>query len=448
MSYNVNRNVTDAFYRYKMPKLMAKVEGKGNGIKTVIVNMIDVAKAIGCPPTYPCKFFGCELGAQTQFDFKNDRYIVNGSHDANKLQELLDVFIRKFILCQECENPETVMFPNEKKGSIKQTCRACGHQIQVDMRHKLTTFILKNPPDVKPDQQGNSKTQKKNRGKNNLQPGSPSGGGSASDNDQNGADDDDDDWATVDVSEAAVAERMKGLSSRVKHLTVSNNADKTQSQRLQLFFDYCKKKVDDGVLVPTADVSVFKDIDAEAVNLEVKDNKAVMALVELLCDENCIKQLSQYRILLLIFTHDQVKVQRYLLGALEKLTELKKEALLNKFPIILKTLYDNDIVDEEVLLEWGKKASKKYVCKELALELQQKAQPFLKWLAEAEEDSSSSEAEDSAEDDLEIEYDEKARGVSLKEQESKAQAPKRLAVAEIKGKQDEDDGSDIDIDDI
>lgn len=30
---------------------MAKVEGKGNGIKTVIVNMAEVAKAIGRPAT-------------------------------------------------------------------------------------------------------------------------------------------------------------------------------------------------------------------------------------------------------------------------------------------------------------------------------------------------------------------------------------------------------------
>lgn len=50
-SVNVNRNVSDAFYRYKMPRLMAKVEGKGNGIKTVIVNMAEVAKAIGRPAT-------------------------------------------------------------------------------------------------------------------------------------------------------------------------------------------------------------------------------------------------------------------------------------------------------------------------------------------------------------------------------------------------------------
>lgn len=76
---NVNRNVTDIFYRYKMPRIAAKVEGKGNGIKTVIVNMAEVAKAIGRPATYPTKYFGCELGAQTQFDHK----VCESSHPLN-----------------------------------------------------------------------------------------------------------------------------------------------------------------------------------------------------------------------------------------------------------------------------------------------------------------------------------------------------------------------------
>uniref|UniRef100_A0A8D3C4J4 Eukaryotic translation initiation factor 5 n=1 Tax=Scophthalmus maximus TaxID=52904 RepID=A0A8D3C4J4_SCOMX len=149
MSVNVNRSVSDQFYRYKMPRLIAKVEGKGNGIKTVIVNMVDVAKALNRPPTYPTKFFGCELGAQTQFDSKNDRYIVNGSHEANKLQDMLDGFIRKFVLCTECDNPETDLNVNPKKQTIGTSCKACGNRGMLDTRHKLCTFILKNPPGEK-----------------------------------------------------------------------------------------------------------------------------------------------------------------------------------------------------------------------------------------------------------------------------------------------------------
>jgi translation initiation factor 5 len=30
---------------------MAKVEGKGNGVKTVIPNMAEIARALGRPPT-------------------------------------------------------------------------------------------------------------------------------------------------------------------------------------------------------------------------------------------------------------------------------------------------------------------------------------------------------------------------------------------------------------
>lgn len=54
-----------------------------------------------------CKYFGCELGAQTQMDTKVGRYIVNGAHEGSKLQDMLDGFIRKFVLCPECDNPET-----------------------------------------------------------------------------------------------------------------------------------------------------------------------------------------------------------------------------------------------------------------------------------------------------------------------------------------------------
>ena len=73
--------------------------------------------------TDPTKYFGCELGAQTQFDTKNDRYIVNGSHEASKLQDLLDSFIKRFVLCPECDNPETKLVSSD--GNLAQTESRC-----------------------------------------------------------------------------------------------------------------------------------------------------------------------------------------------------------------------------------------------------------------------------------------------------------------------------------
>ncbi|XP_050690968.1 eukaryotic translation initiation factor 5-like [Eriocheir sinensis] len=468
MSYNVNRSVMDAFYRYKMPKIMAKVEGKGNGIKTVVVNMVDVAKALGRPPTYPCKYFGCELGAQTQFDTKNDRYIVNGSHDAAKLQDLLDGFIKRFVLCPECENPETVLFPNEKKGIIKQSCKACGYQGMLDMRHKLTTYILKNHPDTKPNQPGTALTKRKERSKkaengqkDSLRPNSPRADKSdASDDNMNGdADDLDDDWS-LDVSEAAMKERQRGLTAGVKNLTVSNDIEKTQSERLEVFFEYCKAKKEEGLLRPGAEVAVFKDIAGEAERLEIKENKAVMVLVELLLDDNIIKQIPQYRILLLLFTHGNPKSQKYFIGAVEKLIELNKDSLLSKVPVIFKAMYDHDVIEEEVLLDWGKKVSKKYVSKETAAEIHAKAQPFLKWLQEAEEEETTEEEEDDGDVEVNVEFDARALNQSLKEQEAKLAADTKPVVAEAPkingsgedqaddGDDDDDDDSDLDIDNL
>lgn len=140
-----------------MPQLLVKVEGRGNGIKTVIPNMVDIAKALARPPSYPTKFFGCELGAQTSMDEKNERYIVNGAHDAGRLRELLAAFIDKFVLCPSCKNPETDLYIT-KQDMIYRDCKACGHRQDVDMRHKLTTFILRNPPENKKKSKKGSKS--------------------------------------------------------------------------------------------------------------------------------------------------------------------------------------------------------------------------------------------------------------------------------------------------
>lgn len=141
---NIRRDVSDPFYRYKMEKIQSKIEGKGNGIKTVIVNLSSVAQSLARPGSYVIKYFGFELGAQTNSNPADDRWIINGAHEASKLQDYLDGFITRFVLCKKCKNPETETVV--KDGSIILDCKACGQRSDVDLRLKLSGFILKNQP--------------------------------------------------------------------------------------------------------------------------------------------------------------------------------------------------------------------------------------------------------------------------------------------------------------
>jgi translation initiation factor 5 len=93
------------------------------------------------------KYFGCELGAQTNFSKDTGVCIVNGAHDERKLSEILEGFIKRFVQCYSCGNPETVI--KIKKELLHLKCKACGAVSDVDPRHKLNTFILKNPPENK-----------------------------------------------------------------------------------------------------------------------------------------------------------------------------------------------------------------------------------------------------------------------------------------------------------
>lgn len=413
MSINVNRSVLDQFYRYKMPRLLAKVEGKGNGIKTVIVNMVDVAKALNRPPTYPTKFFGCELGAQTQFDSKNDRYIVNGSHEANKLQDMLDGFIRKFVLCPECDNPETDLHINPKKQTIGNSCKACGYRGMLDTRHKLCTFILKNPPE---NDSGSVKKEKEKKNRKKDKENGSSGGEGGSHNDIDApdvVDGDDEDWAE-ETTEEAQRRRMEEISEHAKGLTLTDDLEKSLEERVNIFYNFVKEKKDSGA-IDSAD----KEILAEAERLDVKA-MGPLILSELLFDENIRDQNKKYKRHFLRFCHNNKKAQKYLLGGFECLVKLHQTQLLPRVPIILKDLYDADLLEEDVILAWAEKVSKKYVSKELAKEIHAKAEPFVKWLKEAEEESEGSE-EDGDDDNVEVVYSSSAR--ELKMETTKPEKP-------------------------
>jgi translation initiation factor 5 len=169
-----------------------------------------------------------------------ERYIVNGAHDASRLRDCLDVFIDKFVLCNSCKNPETELIIN-KDDTILRDCKACGHQGTIDMRHKLTTFIVKNPPKSKKMNKG---AKKSTAGADSL-PGQP---GDESDDEltkkieagakavlspeqaaamlasKGGAEEEDEDWS-IDTSKEAVAARIQALDSKLQNSLILDDDD-------------------------------------------------------------------------------------------------------------------------------------------------------------------------------------------------------------------------------
>ncbi|KAI0603181.1 domain found in IF2B/IF5-domain-containing protein [Biscogniauxia sp. FL1348] len=428
---NVRRDVTDAFYRYKMEKIQTKIEGKGNGIKTVVVNLSSVAASLARPGSYVIKYFGFELGAQTNIDPPDDRWIINGAHDAPKLQDYLDGFINKFVLCKKCKNPETDVVI--KDGRIVLDCKACGQRTDVDLRLKLSGFILKNQPKKggKKDkaerkaarkakqlaQQNGNKENGHGSGGENSENGSNDTGDRNDDENDAGSDDEftrkinadaqvidaptevkDDDWA-VDMSEQAVKARQSQLPNEFRQKLVLGGDEEDEDGEgggntvYDALGDWIQEEAaKTGSINKVDDIQIY--VKAKDLGIETK-HKTVLVLVQTLFDENVITQIPKRAGMLKQMVTSE-RHEKALLGGIERLLAAKgkehPELLTSeKIVKILHQLYDKDLVSEEVVTKWGTKASKKYVDLSTSKKIRRAAEPFLTWLQEAEEDETDEE---------------------------------------------------------
>jgi len=330
--------VEDAFERYKMPRIEIKVEGKGNGIKTVLPNIVAVADALARPPEYITKFFGFELGSITKV-LDNNRHIVNGEHAADTLQRQLDTFIKKFVLCVACNNPETELDVNQ--GAVTRVCQACGMLSPVDQRQKLVTFILKNPLLLKkkPVFDVASQTRKQAR--------RPKGG-------------------------------VEALTKRAEGLDLEDEGGTEGTSKFTAFAEY---------LGQHPELSANQVFDEAAKRGIETRSKTVLALVPIVFNtDKLLDRVSEYQPVLAKFGSTD-RHQKALLGGVEKLMQANP-ALLSKASMLLQHLYASDLLDEALVAKWGAQPTDRYVDKPFAKTLRGHAKPFFDWLATAEEEGS------------------------------------------------------------
>ena len=119
------------------------------------------------------------------------------------------------------------------------------------------------------------------------------------------------------------------------------------------------------------------------------------------------EELSKLKPVLATMTTTPIQ-QRHLLAAAEWLCGSRFPSLLKFFPVVLKQLYEEDLIDEEVIFEWDADsirndftADSSMINDETLEALKSHAKQVVVWLREAEE-----EGEDEDEDDGEEDGDE------------------------------------------
>ncbi|XP_047153088.1 eukaryotic translation initiation factor 5 [Vigna umbellata] len=429
-------NSDDAFYRYKMPKMITKIEGRGNGIKTNVVNMVDIAKALARPASYTTKYFGCELGAQSKFDEKTGTSHVNGAHDTAKLAGLLENFIKKYVQCYGCGNPETDIIIT-KNQMIQLKCAACGFVSDVDMRDKLTTFIVKNPPEVKKgskdkkamrraekerlkegeaadEEQKKVKKEVKKKGSSSTKDGTAKSTiskkkGSGSDEDRTSPthrqieekeeahDEDDDDgvqWLTdtsLDAARQRIQEQLSAVTADMVMLSTDEPEKKKKAASNENGGSQNGNSMNYGAVVAEVKANLKKgfgetELLSRLAALPAPAQEKMTALVEALF-EGTEKGFGKVTLLKKNYFAAAVTEegsQILLLHAIEEFCCKSNSNALKEVALVLKTLYDADVLEEEHVVMWYQKGLKG---DNKNSKIWKNAQPFIEWLQNAESES-------------------------------------------------------------
>lgn len=379
----IPRGIQDPLYRYKMPSIIIKQEGKGNGKKTVISNMVEVAKSLARPPEYSTKFFAFELGTIATIDTAHDKYIVNGHHSQHKLAQVLDDYIEKFVICKQDKNPETYMIIQD--GNIDLHCLACGSRTHVDMRHKLTTYILNHPPPPPPQIEQRA-VQKVNEEMNKAKP-KKERKERSKDKDEQANDDDDDDvvWHT-DTSKEAVEQRRKDMldntseiAAKLLSTTVTERPDPLVSMHALL------------ETKPTT-AQILEQLQKEREAHSLDDEQTARLAFLALFDANVYKQIQTDKLDVIKKVATNAAGEAGVLGGFTDIA--KKDTDVHKVvPHVLQYLYNEDVVSEEEVKKWHSTRTKGDT------KLKQAAQVFVTWLETAEEEDSDEDEDDEDEEE-------------------------------------------------
>ncbi len=104
--------------RFEIPRVSVIREGA----RTTLKNFSQIARTLNRSEEHLYKYIVKSLGTAGFID--NGRLILQGKFTENEIQKEIDDYVRLYVLCRECNSPDTEFIKEERVLMIR--CLACG----------------------------------------------------------------------------------------------------------------------------------------------------------------------------------------------------------------------------------------------------------------------------------------------------------------------------------
>jgi translation initiation factor 5 len=316
----------------------------------------------------------------SSYDPKLERAVVNGKHESGDLQKILEKFIELFVLCPNCKLPELKMSVKQQT-KIKIHCAACGHNGLLPTSHKLTGYIINNPP---PKTARGAHTGKEDEPKDKE----------TADIKAIRAAAEDVEWFT-DTSETAQKERkavefgaMLGDVAKLQRIDAIieearlSNAENAPETVIKVFLANKENATVTEILSELRRVSLARSLD------EPQKIKALLsAVIDAKKGKDIHTEFGKHAALFQKIVVSQASAVLFI-NCIEDFVGLMHPELLPRFPLILKELYEQDVLEEEHILTWFDTPAENswFVNVDVGNATRAKSVVFVEWLREDEDE--------------------------------------------------------------
>jgi len=105
---------------------VVKVKGHHEGVRTIISNFGQVVTCLRRSPEHVMKFLSKELASSVEM--KGERLILSRKLASKEINEKIERYVKRFVLCPKCGKPDTELEVGTKTFL---RCLACGERYEV-----------------------------------------------------------------------------------------------------------------------------------------------------------------------------------------------------------------------------------------------------------------------------------------------------------------------------